>query len=85
MVPTMKVMAEGFDEPIIINKDDFNPDIHTLLETEPQPGPELTAESLMKQRKDVLVSIAVEKGLEIVPDELTKADIVDRILESEKS
>lgn len=41
-----------------------------------------TVESLAKMRKDDLVALAVSRGIETVPDELTKVQIAQLIVEN---
>lgn len=48
-------------------------------ESEPE-----TVESLMKLRKDELVSLAHERGIETVPDTMTKAEIAELIINGER-
>ncbi|MGE0294943.1 MAG: hypothetical protein AB7P97_21565 [Hyphomonadaceae bacterium] len=82
---TVKVASKDFEGGfVIVNKADFDPETHKLfVEKEPaQPAaeePDRVAE-LLKQTKAELVALAEGIGVKVVPDELTKAQIVDAIL-----
>lgn len=99
---TVKIQSDDTDFGyVIINKEDFDENEHTLfVETAPRDPGASASESgtdgegddsgdeapdqakLMKMNKDVLVTMAKEKGHEFVPDEKTKAQLVELILGS---
>ncbi|CAN5508405.1 hypothetical protein BH10ACI2_BH10ACI2_04280 [soil metagenome] len=96
IIQTLKIAgSEGEPAVMIINADDFDASVHTLYE--PAPGEadpsgnaadgeedEVTVASLVKDNtKDQLVAMATEKGIDIVPDELNKTQIAEKILASE--
>lgn len=87
MGDTVKIVSKAFDGGfVIIDQSDFDPDAHTLYIPKDVPSAKDTesgsafAEGLKKMRKDDLIALAVNKGLEIVPDEVSKQQIIDLIL-----
>lgn len=90
-IETVKIKGgEGEPAVITINAEDYDEAVHALATEKDlaaaaasQPVATETAtegEELMKHTKAELVTIATEKGIEIVPDELNKQQIVDKIL-----
>lgn len=89
MVKTVKICGSN-DEPefMIINAEDFDEATMTLY-VEPETATDddddkaevATPESLMKHSKNDLLALAEEAGIEIpVPDDVTKAQIVAKLL-----
>lgn len=94
MGDTVTIVSKAFESGfVIIDQNDFNPAEHTLYVPKDAPltatskkasaSGELAAEGLKKMRKDDLIALAVSKGLDIVPDEVSKQQIVDLILEND--
>lgn len=87
---TVKIVSPKSDSGyVIINLEDFDAEAHTrFVEGSParrnlgevqDPGGEAEPEDLMRLTKAQLVAKAEEIGITVVPDEMTKQQIVDAI------
>jgi len=87
---TVEVKVEGCADVLVINKHDFDPKIHTLVEAKAQKKEEPKEPKLKKYQKNELSTMTVDKLKELPHWEkveaadkasFTKSQIIDAILE----
>lgn len=95
-IETVKIPAGNEAGYVIVNKEDVGTDVvakwqngaPVAAETESSDEGEASGfdrKALEKKRKAELVAIAEEKGIEVVPDDMTNAQIIDAILGAESA